>query len=404
MSNLRWLVVFLVFLATGLSFLDRQVLSIAILKIQEDFHISDTQYGWVNTSFLLSYAIMFTVGGWFIDRVGGKKGLAWSVGIWSIANTLHGFMTNFPQLLAYRFLLGVGEGGAFPGAAKTVYTWFSEKERGLANGIAIGGAAIGAVVAPPLTIWLTNAYGWRSGFVVPGIVGMVWVVLWLIIPWKQVNVPKVDARSGESKVLIRQLLRIRQTWVFILMRFLLDPVMYFMMFWIPKYLGEIRGVSYERIGELFWVPFLALGISNIIGGWFSDKLSVRTRSINRARKIVMGVAAALTMLLPLTEWVSSVELAVGFMTLYMFAHGLWITNYITAISDVFGSWATSTVVGLSGTAGAISGLLLNPLIGKIIENFSYAPLWIACGVLYPVAFLGFIVLIPKLSPVKWAKT
>lgn len=404
MSNLRWLVVFLVFLATGLSFLDRQVLSIAILKIQEDFHISDTQYGWVNTSFLLSYAIMFTVGGWFIDRVGGKKGLAWSVGIWSIANTLHGFMTNFPQLLAYRFLLGVGEGGAFPGAAKTVYTWFSEKERGLANGIAIGGAAIGAVVAPPLTIWLTNAYGWRSGFVVPGIVGMVWVVLWLIIPWKQVNLPKVDARSGESKVLIRQLLRIRQTWVFILMRFLLDPVMYFMMFWIPKYLGEIRGVSYERIGELFWVPFLALGISNIIGGWFSDKLSVRTRSISRARKIVMGVAAALTMLLPLTEWVSSVELAVGFMTLYMFAHGLWITNYITAISDVFGSWATSTVVGLSGTAGAISGLLLNPLIGKIIENFSYAPLWIACGVLYPVAFLGFIVLIPKLSPVKWAKT
>lgn len=404
MSILRWLVVFLVFLATGLSFLDRQVLSIAILKIQEDFHISDTQYGWVNTSFLLSYAIMFTVGGWFIDRVGGKKGLAWSVGIWSIANTLHGFMTNFPQLLAYRFLLGVGEGGAFPGAAKTVYTWFSEKERGLANGIAIGGAAIGAVVAPPLTIWLTNAYGWRSGFVVPGIVGMVWVVLWLIIPWKQVNVPKVDARSGESKVLIRQLLRIRQTWVFILMRFLLDPVMYFMMFWIPKYLGEIRGVSYERIGELFWVPFLALGISNIIGGWFSDKLSVRTRSISRARKIVMGVAAALTMLLPLTEWVSSVELAVGFMTLYMFAHGLWITNYITAISDVFGSWATSTVVGLSGTAGAISGLLLNPLIGKIIENFSYAPLWIACGVLYPVAFLGFIVLIPKLSPVKWAKT
>lgn len=404
MSNLRWLVVFLVFLATGLSFLDRQVLSIAILKIQEDFHISDTQYGWVNTSFLLSYAIMFTVGGWFIDRVGGKKGLAWSVGIWSIANTLHGFMTNFPQLLAYRFLLGVGEGGAFPGAAKTVYTWFSEKERGLANGIAIGGAAIGAVVAPPLTIWLTNAYGWRSGFVVPGIVGMVWVVLWLIIPWKQVNVPKVYARSGESKVLIRQLLRIRQTWVFILMRFLLDPVMYFMMFWIPKYLGEIRGVSYERIGELFWVPFLALGISNIIGGWFSDKLSVRTRSISRARKIVMGVAAALTMLLPLTEWVSSVELAVGFMTLYMFAHGLWITNYITAISDVFGSWATSTVVGLSGTAGAISGLLLNPLIGKIIENFSYAPLWIACGVLYPMAFLGFIVLIPKLSPVKWAKT
>src|SRR5690606_12193752 len=228
MSNLRWLVVFLVFLATGLSFLDRQVLSIAILKIQEDFHISDTQYGWVNTSFLLSYAIMFTVGGWFIDRVGGKKGLALSVGIWSVANALHGFMNSFSQLLAFRFLLGMGEGGAFPGAAKTVYTWFSEKERGLANGIAIGGAAIGAVVAPPLTILLAYVYWWRCGFVMTGIVGMVWVVLWLIIPWKQVNVPYVYVRSVESMVLLRQLLRIRQTWVFILMRFLLGPVMYCM--------------------------------------------------------------------------------------------------------------------------------------------------------------------------------
>lgn len=402
MSKLRWLVVFFAFLATGLSFLDRQVLSIAILKIQEDFHISDTQYGWVNTSFLLSYAIMFTVGGWFIDRVGGKKGLALSVGIWSVANALHGFMNSFSQLLAFRFLLGMGEGGAFPGAAKTVYTWFNEKERGLANGIAIGGSAIGAVVAPPLTIWLTSVYGWRSGFVIPGVFGILWVLLWLLIPWKKAVNDQPAVEIARPAVSIRDLIRIRETWVFILMRFLLDPVMYFMMFWIPKYLGEARGVSYERIGELFWVPFLALGISNIMGGWFSDRLSLRTGSMSKARKIVMGVAAALTMLLPLTEWVSSVELAVGFMCLYMFAHGLWITNYITAISDVFGAVGTSTVVGLSGTAGAVSGLLFNPMIGKIIENFSYTPLWIACGLLYPIAFAGFIVLIPRLAPIKLA--
>lgn len=402
MSKLRWLVVFFAFLATGLSFLDRQVLSIAILKIQEDFHISDTQYGWVNTSFLLSYAIMFTVGGWFIDRVGGKKGLALSVGIWSVANALHGFMNNFSQLLTFRFLLGMGEGGAFPGAAKTVYSWFNEKERGLANGIAIGGSAIGAVVAPPLTIWLTSAYGWRSGFVIPGVFGILWVLLWLLIPWKKAVNDRPVVEKARPAVSIRDLVRIRETWVFILMRFLLDPVMYFMMFWIPKYLGEARGVSYERIGELFWVPFLALGISNIMGGWFSDQLSLRTGSMSKARKIVMGIAAALTMLLPLTEWVSSVELAVGFMCLYMFAHGLWITNYITAISDVFGAIGTSTVVGLSGTAGAVSGLLLNPMIGKIVENFSYTPLWIACGLLYPIAFAGFMVFIPRLAPVKLA--
>src|SRR5690606_12643346 len=142
-------------------------------------------------------------------------------------------------------------------------------------------------------------------------------LLWLLIPWKNASVETTTQPvEKRNRVSIKQLLRIRQTWVFIFMRFLLDPVMYFMMFWIPKYLAEARGVSYERIGELFWVPFLALGISNIIGGWFSDKLALRTRSMNSARKIVMGVAAALTMLLPLTEWVSSVELAVGFMTLY----------------------------------------------------------------------------------------
>lgn len=396
MNKLRWLVVIFVFIATGLSFLDRQVLSIAILKIQEEFHISDTQYGWVNTSFLLSYAVMFTLGGWFIDRVGGKKGLAWSVGIWSVANTLHGIMTSFPQLLMYRFLLGAGEGGAFPGAAKTVYTWFDKKERGLANGIAIGGSAIGAVIAPPLTIGLTSLYGWRSGFLVPGLMGIAWVILWLLIPWKTLPLPEKQPENSPVRVSIRRLLGFRQTWVFIFMRFLLDPVMYFIMFWTPKYLSEARNVPYERIGELFWVPFLALGISNIMGGWVSDRLASRL-SMNSARKTVMGIAAALTMLLPMIVRVSSVELAVGFMSLYMLAHGLWITNYITAISDVFGATATSTVVGLSGTAGAISALLLNPLIGKIVQDYSYTPMWIASGVLYPVAFLGFIRLIPRLT-------
>lgn len=162
--NLRWLIVSLLFVATGLSFLDRQVLSIAIIKIQQEFHITDVQYGLINTSFLISYAIMFTLGGWLIDRVGGKLGLAISVGLWSVANSLHAVMTTFSQLLAFRFLLGMGEGGCFPGAAWTVYRWFDKEERALANGIAIGGSAIGAVIAPPLTIWLSTNYGWRGGF------------------------------------------------------------------------------------------------------------------------------------------------------------------------------------------------------------------------------------------------
>ena len=396
-NSIRWFIVMMVFVATGLSFLDRQVLSIAVIKIQKEFNFSDVQYGWVNTSFLISYALMFTLGGWLIDRIGAKKGLAAAVGLWSIANACHGLMTNFPQLLTFRFFLGMGEGACFPGAAKTVYDWFDKKERAFANGIAIGGSAIGAVIAPPLTIWISEYYGWRAGFVIPGLVGIVWVAVWLAIPWE-----KSLARSGpetpSQSIPFLVLLKFRQAWVFIFMRFVLDPVMYFMMFWIPKYLSEVRHVPFAEIGSLFWVPFLALGISNILGGFISDQLVKSGYSVNKARKTVMGIAAALTLAVPFTEYVSSVYLAVGFMTLYMFAHGFWITNYITAISDVFGQRATSTVVGLSGTAGAISGLLLNPLIGKIVQEYSYKPMWIASGILYPVVFLVFILLIPKIQP------
>ncbi|WP_138991309.1 MFS transporter [Larkinella sp. C7] len=399
-TNLRWLIVFLLFIATGLSFLDRQVLSIAILKIQEEFKITDVQYGMINTSFLISYAVMFTLGGWLIDRIGGKMGLALSVGLWSIANSLHAVMTSFTQLLTFRFLLGMGEGGCFPGAAWTVYRWFDKKERALANGIAIGGSAIGAVVAPPLTIWLSTHYGWRGGFLIPGLIGIAWVVIWLLIPWKKENLITESPTLPEKKetVSFLELLRNRPTWVFILVRFLLDPVFYFMMFWIPKYLSSVRNVSFERIGSLFWIPFLALGLSNIIGGWLSGQLIARGYSVNKARKTVMGIAAGLTLLTPAIEWVSSVEVAIALMALFMFAHGFWITNYITSISDMFGQKATSTVVGLSGTAGAVSGLLLNPLMGVVIQQYSYRPLWIASGLLYPLAFILFIWLIPRIKP------
>lgn len=400
-KNIRWLIVWLLFIATGLSFLDRQVLSIAIIKIQEEFKITDVEYGMVNTSFLISYALMFTLGGWLIDRVGGKLGLAVSVGVWSIANSLHAIMNSFGQLIAFRFFLGMGEGGCFPGAAWSVSRWFDKKERALANGIAIGGSAIGAVVAPPLTIWLSNHYGWRGGFLIPGLVGIVWVVVWLLIPWKK-HLPDLPKEEAMEKIPFLTLLRQRSTWVFILIRFLLDPVFYFMMFWIPKYLSEVRHLSFERIGNLFWIPFLALGISNILGGWLSGQLIARQFSINKARKTVMGIAAALTLAAPLIEWVSSIEIAVACMSIFMLAHGFWITNYITAIADMFGQNATSTVVGLSGTAGAISGLLLNPLMGAVIQEYTYRPLWIASGLLYPFAFGLLMVFIPRIQAIEWS--
>lgn len=411
-KNLRWLIVSLLFIATGLSFLDRQVLSISILKIQADLDVSDMEYGWINTGFLVSYALMFSLGGWLIDRFGTRIGLAVSVGLWSLSNALHGAVQNVWHLGIARFFLGIGEGGCFPGTAKGVTEWFPQHQRALAMGIAIGGSALGAVIAPPLTVYLTLLFGWRGTFIATGIIGGIWVLLWLIFfhkPTKSPLITKDELSLIEKssapktiekvKVSIKRILQIKQAWGLIIIRFLLDPVFYFFMFWIPKYLSQERGVSFERIGELFWIPFLALGISNMIGGWMSDRLIVSGISANRARKSIMGLAAALTMVAPLTVVASSAELAILFMSLILFAHGFWITNYITITSELFGDNATSTVVGMSGTAGAIAGLLVNPLIGKVVENFSYLPMWIASGIMYPLGFIILILTIRIIRPI-----
>jgi ACS family hexuronate transporter-like MFS transporter len=398
--KVRWFILIMVFIATGLNFLDRQVLSMTIIKIQHEFNITNVQYGMVNTSFLISYALMFTVGGRLIDKIGGKAGMALSVGVWSLASTLHGLMTNFHQLLAFRFLLGVGEGGCFPGAARTVYEWFGKKERALANGIAIGGSALGAVLAPPLTTLISAHYGWRWSFVIPGLLGLLWLVIWMLLSWRKTapaTEPAAAPAERPDSIPFLTLLKNREAQILILIRFLLDPVFYFLMFWVPKYLHEERQVPFERIGELFWIPFLALGIANIMGGWFSDKLVARNLSVNMARKVVMGIAACITLVAPLIAWVSSVEIAILLMALMMLAHGFWITNYITAISDIFGKNATSTVVGLSGTAGAVSGLILNPFLGLIIQHYSYGPLWLISGLMYPLAFVLFVLFIPKIQ-------
>jgi ACS family hexuronate transporter-like MFS transporter len=414
--NLRWIIAGLLFVATALSFLDRQVLSIAILKIKIEFNITDIEYGWINTAFLVSYAIMFSVGGWLIDRFGTRVGMAVSVGIWSVANALHGVVQNISQLGIARFFLGFGEGGCFPGAAKGVTEWFPERERATAMGIAIGGSALGAVLAPPLTVYLVSALGWRIAFIITGSIGFAWVITWLLLfkkPSKSklitnreldlINKDNTEAAGSEEenivKLPIKKILSTRQAWVLIIIRFLLDPVFYFFMFWIPKYLNSERGVSFERVGELLWIPFFALGVSNMFGGWVSDKLIRSGVTPDKARKSVMGIAALLTMTAPLTTSASSVGMAIFFMSLIMFAHGFWITNYITITSELFGKNATSTVVGMAGSAGAVAGLIVNPLIGVVVQKYSYLPLWVASGILYPLAFIILVLSIKKIQPV-----
>jgi MFS transporter, ACS family, hexuronate transporter len=402
-----WIIVFLAFGATALDFLDRQVLSVSIIKIKEEIPISDVAYGFISTGFLVGYALMFTVAGILIDRYGSRAGLAASVGVWSIANGLHGIAGNAMHFISFRFLLGVGEGGAFPGAIKAVVEWVPKKRQALANGIAIGGAAIGAAIAPPLCKYLFPFMGWRGVFYVTTAAGFLWILIWLLVSRKKYNkkaeqetLADMASPDVKKKLNLSQLMKVKETWVFILMRFLFDPALYFYMFWIPKYLNETRGSNVAQIGKLFWIPFLAMGISNMIGGWLSDVLFIRKGSINYARKVIMGVSALLTFPAFFVEKMPSAEWVIVIMTLVFFAHGLWITNYITSISDTFGKTATSTIVGMSGTAGAISAVVLNPLIGLIITKFSYEPVWWYAGIMYVVAFIVFMIFIPKLKLLK----
>jgi len=419
-----WVIVALAFVATSLSFLDRQVLSILIIEIKEDLSISDVDYGFINTGFLIGYAIMFTVGGFLIDKFGSRLGLAVSVGLWSVATALHGVANNVMQFGIFRFVLGVGEGGAFPGAIKSVIEWVPKKKHALANGIAIGGSALGAVIAPPLCIYFFNITGWRGVFLITAGIGFVWVLLWLLASGKKkldlqnniatdivaadivdaeiiaADINKAVTPKTKNKVSILSLLKIKEVWVFILMRFLLDPIFYYYMFWIPKFMNETRDVSLEQIGQLLWIPFLALGISNILGGWLSDMVYTKTSNLNFGRKIIMFIAALMMLPMLFIKFLPSPEMIILFLCIALFSHGLWITNYITAIGDTFGSSGTSTVIGLSGTAGAISALVLNPIIGLVVTKISYDPMWIYCGIMYLVAFIAFVVLIPKIKLLK----
>lgn len=393
-----WLVVAMAFIATSLSYLDRQVLSVSIINIKNDFHITDVEYGFINMGFLISYCIMFTVGGVLIDRFGSRWGLGISVAVWSFATMLHSLANNALHLGIYRFILGIGEGGAFTGAIKAVTEWIPKKMQGLANGIAIGGSALGAVIAPPLCVYLNNIVGWRGIFIVTSVIGFIWVTGWFLIP-KKANNSQVEPQPKikEKSPALIEVLKIKEVWVFILLRFLLDPIFYFYMFWIPKYLNEVRGTSLELIGKYFWIPFLALGVSNMLGGLISDKILKKTNNINMSRKSVMGIGALLTLPALCVKFAPSVGVVILILSIVLFAHGLWITNYITSISDIFGKKITSTVIGLSGTAGALSSLIINPVIGLIIMDYSYDPMWIYSGAMYPVAFLFFIFLIPKIK-------
>ena len=384
-SRSRWVLCWLLFAATAFSFLDRQVLSVLAPTITSEFHMSNTAYSRVVFAFQLSYTLMFSVGGRLMDRLGVPIGMGVSLAVWSVASAAHALATGPLSLGVARFFLGFGEGSCFPAATKGAVEWFPLEKRALAIGIANGGSAFGAVIAPPLTAFIALRFGWRGAFIVTGVLGTVWLVAWLAaIRWTSSGLP-VNPSKGQASVPITDLLRDGKVRWVLFSRFLFDPVFYFYMFWIPQYLARERRFSLDEIGYYYWIPFLVLGVSTIFSGRISDRLVSRGWAPRKARRILLTIAALATPVSWLASLAPNPAWALALMSCLMLAHGLWITNFLGLLSDMFPSRAIATVTGLTGTAGGIGGMLSNLAVGPLVDRFSFAPAFAASGLLYPAA-------------------
>jgi ACS family hexuronate transporter-like MFS transporter len=375
----------LLFAATALSFLDRQVLSVLAPAITREFGLSNEAYGRVLFAFQASYTLMFSLGGRLVDLVGTRVGMAACIAVWSLASAAHGLARNGLMLGAARFLLGVGEGGCFPAATKGAAEWFPAEGRALAMGVATGGSALGAVIAPPLVAWAAERMGWRTAFLMTGLFGLLWLTAWMSISSTRSAHPARESRTPFAEWLSRS-----DVWWILAARFLFDPVFYFYMFWIPQYLSRERHMSVSQIGASFWIPFLVLGVSQIAGGRVSDALVKRGWEPVRARWVVLGAAALLTPASWLAALTSQASGAIALMCVLMFAHGFWITNFLGLLGDVFPRDAIGTITGLTGTAGGIGGMLSSLAIGAAVDRFSFTPVFAVSGILYPLAFCALL--------------
>ena len=414
-KSFRWWIVGLIALATAINYLDRQTFPVAISEVRKTIPISDVQYGMINSLFLFAYGTMYAVGGRLLDILGSRIGYAVMIAWWSLANVLHGLVSSVMGLGIARFLLGVGEGGGFPGSAKAVSEWFPAKERSFAFGIFNTGSSLGAVAAPPLIALIIATLNWRWAFIISGALGLVWVIGWLKIysvPAKNKFITaeekdyiasslKEDSAaddSEKSKIPWISLFRYRKIWGLLTIKFLTDAGWFFFIFWLPKYLNDVRGLDIIGIGAYAWIPYAFAGGGSFIGGWLSTYLIKRNFSLDSARKIPLGISAAM---LPASLFITdaSLSLAILFFGLAMFGHQFWSTIVQTLAADMFPSKVVGSVAGLMGCIGTYGAMLFSLVIGVVIENFGYSPAFIISGILHPLSFLLVFVIIRRIETV-----
>ena len=391
--GLRWWIAGLIFLATLINFIDRLTISILGPVITTQLGLTNLQFASITTSFLIAYTISQGLSGKLYDRIGPRRGFALSILVWSIAASAHAFARGFVSLSCFRFVLGLGEAGNWPGAARVIAEWFPVRQRALGMGIFNSGVCVGSIMAPPLIVWLQLRYGWQTTFLTTGALGFGWLALWLLFyesPERHSAITAEEyafikegqpATTPSRKFSWLELLKFRETWAIVLSRFLTDPVWWLYITWLPLYLYQARGFDLKRIGMFAWLPFVAADAGSLLGGWLSGYLISRGLSTNSARKIVIvagsllmtaGVPAALT---------NNALVALAFISVVTFGFQSWINNVQTLPSDFFPHQAVASVAGLGGVGAGIGAILYVLTTGWVVDHFSYTPILIVAGLL-----------------------
>ncbi|MBN2697991.1 MAG: MFS transporter [Bacteroidales bacterium] len=417
----RWTICALVFFATTINYLDRQVIGILKPVLKDDLGIGEAEYGYIVTAFQMAYAIGMVLAGRIIDKVGTKIGYALSLFLWSIAAIAHAFARGPLGFGVARAGLGLSEAGNFPAAIKTTAEWFPRKERALATGIFNSGANVGAVLAPLLVPWLVRVYGWEMAFIATGAVGLIWLIFWFIyyeIPEKQKRLSKAELdyiNSDHEEVTTTRvpwgkLLKYRQTWAFVVGKFLTDPIWWFYLFWIPGWLADVRGLDIKGGG--FGIPLVviysATTVGSIFGGWFSSYLIKKGMEVYKSRRLAMLIFALLVIPIVFAQ-VKGIGLwgAIALISLAAASHQAWSANIFTTVSDMFPKKAVGSITGIGGMAGSVGGMLVAIFAGNLLEfmekqgtiEVGYATLFIIAGSAYIIAWVLFNLITPRMERV-----
>lgn len=413
-GRLRWYICGLLFYATTVNYVDRQVLGLLEPVIARELHWSEADFGWVVFAFQGAYALMMPLAGRIIDWLGTRLGYALAVIIWSCAAMSHALARSSLQFAAARFALGLGEAANFPAAIKTVADWFPKRERAFATGLFNSGSNIGAIIAPLLVPFVALHFGWRASFLATGGLDVLWLVLWVTTyrtpnrnKWLSAAERQYIQSDGGAEVTRRVpysvLLRTRPAWAFLLGKFMTDPVWWFYLYWLPGFLNRKYGLDLSHLGPPLIAIYLAADVGSIGGGWLSSTLLARGMEVTKARKTALLTCALIVVpVMGVMFTGGNLWITVALVGLAAAGHQGWSANLYTLTSDTFPRSTVASVVGLGGMGGAIGGMLVAPAVGYWLDfsHQSYGPLFFVAGLMYLITFGVIHLLLPKLRPVE----